>query len=56
MKNARDWCKLFTTYNSIDPMPISIAKVSHKLDFKGRPELESAVDMKIQWVLYCLSL
>ena len=54
-KNARNQCKLFATYYSIDPMPIFNAKVSHKLDFKGRPELGSAVDRKIQWELYCLS-
>ena len=55
MKNARNRCKLFATYNRIDPMSISSAKVSHNFDFKGRFELESAVDTKIQWVLYCLS-
>jgi len=56
MKNARNSCKLFATYLSTDSRPISIAKVSHKLDFKGRPELESAVDRKFQCVQYYLSL
>ena len=49
-------CKLITTYYINDPWPLSIAKVSHKLDFKGRPELESADDRKFQCVQYCLSL
>ena len=46
MKNARNSCKLFTTHYSNEPRPSSIAKVSHKLDFKGRPKLGSAVDRK----------
>ena len=47
IKNARNSCKLFATSYNTDSMPISMAKVSHKLDFKGRTELGSAVDVII---------